>query len=657
MNNEKLTILYERLSHEDGRENESLSIENQKAYLEEYALRSGFKNLVHRTDDGWSGTRWDRPGFLQMTEDISRGSVGQILIKDMSRLGRDHLRVGLFLEQLREMNVRLIAVAEGIDTAKGEDDFMPFRNILAEWHARDTSRKIRAIFGARTAAGNHVTGALPYGYLHDPKDRQKWIVDEEAAPVVKRIFRSVIAGKNIAKITEELTAERILTPNAHWKSIGERTSRGAHNADPYKWSSATVINILKKEEYMGWKVLNKTGTENYKSKQRKPTPENRLVFKDAHPQIIDEETWNIVQRLRGTKRRVYKPDGEPNPLTGVLYCADCGAKMYHKRGTSGRPDHPHHEYVCSGYRHYSKSCTCHYIRVEVVEQLILDAIRRASRYAIENEAAFIQRVREEAALQQEAAVRESRRKLTKGKRRREEISRLIKKLYESYAADKIPENHFSELLAGYDAEQKNLDAELERLQAEIDRYNTDSVRADRFLELVKRHTEFTELTPTLLNEFVEKVVVHEAVKIEGKRTMQVDIYLNFIGKFDLPEQEAAQAATPEKKRKKKLRREMSEEQREILRKRDKERYARKTAAKKAAEEAARAEILKGTAYELPPQESEMQRSASSTPRFYCPTTPRPPSLTAPLCGTRLRESRKQKTHSLRGRLKSPCPTN
>lgn len=609
MNNEKLTILYERLSHEDGRENESLSIENQKAYLEEYALRSGFKNLVHRTDDGWSGTRWDRPGFLQMTEDISRGSVGQILIKDMSRLGRDHLRVGLFLEQLREMNVRLIAVAEGIDTAKGEDDFMPFRNILAEWHARDTSRKIRAIFGARTAAGNHVTGALPYGYLHDPKDRQKWIVDEEAAPVVKRIFRSVIAGKNIAKITEELTAERILTPNAHWKSIGERTSRGAHNADPYKWSSATVINILKKEEYMGWKVLNKTETENYKSKQRKPTPENRLVFKDAHPQIIDEETWNIVQRLRGTKRRVYKPDGEPNPLTGILYCADCGAKMYHKRGTSGRPDHPHHEYVCSGYRHYSKSCTCHYIRVEVVEQLILDAIRRASRYAIENEAAFIQRVREEAALQQEAAVRESRRKLTKGKRRREEISRLIKKLYESYAADKIPENHFSELLTGYDAEQKNLDTELERLQAEIDRYNTDSVRADRFLELVKRHTEFTELTPALLNEFVEKVVVHEAVKIEGKRTMQVDIYLNFIGKFDLPEQEAAQAATPEKKRKKKLRREMSEEQREILRKRDKERYARKTAAKKAAEEAARAEILKGTAYELPPQESEMQRRA------------------------------------------------
>ncbi len=609
MNNEKLTILYERLSHEDGRENESLSIENQKAYLEEYAVRNGLTNFVHRTDDGWSGTRWDRPGFLQMMEDIGRGGVGQILIKDMSRLGRDHLRVGLFLEQLRETGVRLIAVAEGIDTAQGEDDFMPFRNILAEWHARDTSRKIRAIFGARTAAGNHVTGALPYGYLHDPQDRQKWLVDEEAAAVVKRIFQSVIAGKNLAKIAEELTAEQVLTPAAHWRAIGERTSMGASGADPYKWATATLIQILKKEEYMGWKILNKTGTDSYKSKKRKATPESRLVFKDAHPQIIDEETWNIVQRLRGTKRRVYKLDGETNPLTGILYCADCGAKMYHKRGNTGRPDQPHHEYVCSSYRHYSKSCTCHYIRVSVVESLILDAIRRVSQYALENETAFVQRVRESAELQQETAVKESRKRLTKAKRRREEISRLVKKLYESYAIGKIPENHFTELLTGYDAEQKDLDTEIEKLQAEIDRYNTDSVRADRFLELVKRHTEFSELTPTLLNEFVEKVLVHEAVKIEGKRTMQVDIYLNFIGKFDLPEQEAEQEETPPQKRRKKRRHEMTEEQREILRQRDKERYARRVAGKKAAEEARRAEILKGTVYELPPQEGGERESA------------------------------------------------
>lgn len=609
MNSETLTILYERLSHEDGRENESLSIENQKAYLEEYATRNGFTNFVHRTDDGWSGTRWDRPGFLQMMNDIERGGVGTILIKDMSRLGRDHLRVGLFLEQLREMGVRLIAVAEGIDTAKGEDDFMPFRNIIAEWHARDTSRKIRAIFGARTAQGKHVTGALPYGYLHDKQDRQKWIVDEEAAPIVERIFQSVINGKSVTQISEELTAEKILTPAAHWRNIGERTSMGAHNADPTKWSIPTVIQILKKEEYMGWKILNKTGTESYKSKKRQATPDNKLIFKDAHPQIIDEETWKVVQRLRETRRRPERIGGAPNPLTGILYCADCGAKMYHKQGNTGRPNQPHQEYVCSSYRHYSRSCTCHYIRVSVVESLILEAIRRVSGYVRQNETEFIERVRETSAITQETAVKENRKKLTKSKRRREEISGLIKKLYESYAVGKIPEKHFSELLTGYDTEQETLDREIENLQTEIDRYNTDSVRADKFIELVKRHTEFTELSASLLNEFIEKVIVHEAVKTEGKRTMQVDIYLNFIGKFELPETEEQQEETPKRTSRKKLRRDMTEEQRNRERERDHQRYAQKVAAKKAAEEAARMAILQGTAYEVQPQKCAVDKIA------------------------------------------------
>jgi len=592
--NTKINILYERLSHEDGRENESLSIENQKAYLEDYAIKNGFTNIVHMTDDGWSGTRWDRPAFLKMMNEIERGNVNTILIKDMSRLGRDHLRVGLFLEQLREMGVRLIAVAESIDTEKGEDDFMPFRNIIAEWHARDTSRKIRAIFGARTAQGKHVTGAIPYGYLHDPQDRQRWIIDEEAAPVVQRIFRSIINGKSLTKIAEELTADKILTPNAHWQNIGASVCKGAHNADPTKWAIATVIVILKKEEYMGWKILNKTSSESYKSKKREKN-ENRLVFKDAHPVIIDEETWNIVQRLRGTKRRVYKLDGEPNPLTGILFCADCNEKMYHKKGYSGRADQPHHEYVCSSYRHYSRSCTCHYIRVCVLENLILTAIRRMSGYVRENETEFIERVRKESALQQESAVKDNRKNLTKSQRRREEISGYIRKLYESYAAEKIPEKHFSELLTGYDTEQTALDCEIEKLQAAIDSYNTDSVRADKFIELVKRHTEFNELSPTLLNEFVEKVIVHEAVKSNGKRTQDIDIYLNFIGKFELPEMETAEEP-PAKVSTKKLRRDMTEEEQQRERERDKIRYARKVAAKKAAEQAERAAILQGTPY-------------------------------------------------------------
>lgn len=612
MSNVKSTILYERLSHEDGRENESLSIENQKAYLEEYAIRNGFANFVHRTDDGWSGTRWDRPGFLQMMNDIERGGVGQILIKDMSRLGRDHLRVGLFLEQLREQGVRLIAVAEGIDTAKGEDDFMPFRNIIAEWHARDTSRKIRTIFDARTAAGKHVTGAVPYGYLHDPQDRQKWIVDPDAAPVVQRIFRSIIAGKTITQIAEELTAEKIPTPNAHWRNIGAKVSRGQYPADPYRWAVATVIVILKKEEYMGWKVLNKTGTDSYKSKKRQATPDNKLIFKGAHPAIIDEETWNIVQRLRETRRQRHKVGGEANPLTGILYCADCGHKMYHKQGNTGRADQPHHEYVCSSYRHYSRSCTCHYIRVPVIENLILTAIRRVSEYVRENETEFTEKVREKSALQQETAVKESRKKLAKSKRRREEISGLVKKLYEAYAADKIPENHFSDLLTGYDTEQAALDTEIAELQTLIDTYNTDSVRADKFIELVKRHTEFTELSAALLNEFVEKVIVHEADKSSGTRTQQVDIYLNFIGKFELPEPDG-EPEEPQKttgSRGRKLRRNMTEEELQRARESDHRYYARKVAAKKAAEQAERAAILQGTTYEIPSQESEGKKIAS-----------------------------------------------
>ena len=606
--NTKTTILYERLSHEDGRENESVSIENQKAYLEEYATRNGFTNLVHMADDGWSGTRWDRPAFLKMMDEVERGNVGQILIKDMSRLGRDHLRVGLILEQLREQGVRLIAVAENIDTAKGEDDFMPFRNIFAEWHARDTSRKIRAIFGARTAAGKRVTGAIIYGYIRDPQDRQKWILDEEAAPIVKRIFQGVIAGKTVTKIAEELTAENILTPTAHWAKIGAGMPK-PNKANPCFWAAGTIISILKCEEYMGLKILNKTIKESYKSKKREANPDNRLIFKDALPQIIDEETWNIVQRLRGTKRRVYKLDGEPYPLSGVLYCADCGAKLFHKRGSTGRDNQPHDEYVCSNYRHYTNSCTCHYIRVPVLEKLILESIRRTTKYVRENETEFLERVREESELQQEAAVKENRKKLTKAKRRRGEVSTLIKKLYENYALEKIPEATFTELLTGYTAEQAALDGETAELQAAVDRYNSDSVRADRFIELVKRHTEFTEFSPALLNEFIEKIIVHEAEKKNGKRTQKIDIYLSYIGKFELPELEEPQDETPIRTSKKKLRRDMTEEELQRAREIDHKRYAQKVAAKKAAEQAERTAILQGTPYEIQPEETPQRKTA------------------------------------------------
>ena len=614
MNTAKLTILYSRLSKEDERENESLSIENQKRYLEDYAYKNGITNILHLVDDGWSGTRWDRPAFLQMMEMIESKNVSQICIKDMSRLGRDHLRVGLFLEQLRDSNIRLVAVAENIDTSKGEDDFMPFRNLFAEWHARDTSRKIRAINDARTKDGKRVSGAIPYGYIHDPTDRQKWILDEAAAPTVKRIFQSVIEGKGVSIIADELSAEGILTPTAHWTKLGVGMP-GKPNANPTRWAPSAIASILKNEEYMGWKVLNKTVKENYKMKRREANPD-KLIFKDDHPAIIDEEMWSVVQRLRGTKRNRERVTGVPQPLTGVLYCSDCGYKMYHKQGKTGRV-RPHNEYVCTSYRHYSRDCTIHYIRAEAAEELILDTIRRTCNYVRKNEPEFIKRVHEVSATFQETAIKESKSKLVKSKRRRDEVTTLVKKLFESYGLGKIPENHFAELLKGYDEEQQTLDADIANLQSEIDTYNTETVKADKFIDLVNRHTEFTTFSPVLLNEFIEKVIIHEAVKVNGKRTQQVDIYLNFIGKFELPQSEYADIQEEPPKltgsRGRKLRKDMTEEELRHEREIDARYYAKKRAKRIAEEEQRRADILAGTTFEDTPKSIKSKSAIPKAP--------------------------------------------
>jgi DNA invertase Pin-like site-specific DNA recombinase/uncharacterized protein YbgA (DUF1722 family) len=600
----KLQIAYERLSRDDEQQGESNSITNQKALLEDYAKKHGYSNLTHLTDDGWSGTRWDRPGIMKLIEEVERGNVEVLLVKDMSRLGRDHLRVGLLLEQLREHEVRFIAIGESIDSSRGEDDFLPFRNIINEWAARDTSRKIRAVFNARTANGKHVTGAIPYGYIHNPEDRQVWLLDEEAAPVVQRIFRSVIEGKGVQIIANELSADKILTPAAHWNKIGAGMKKPF--TDPHKWSANTVTHILKKQEYMGWVVLNKTVKETYKSKRKENPLENRLVFKDCHTQIIDEETWTVVQRLRETKRKSQERlGGEPNPLTGVLYCSDCGHKLYNKLGRTGvRAKKPHNEYICSSYRHSTRSCTQHFIRTEVMENLILTSIRRISKYVQKNEKKFIECVHKASMLQKESTVKENKKKLSQSARRCDEISVLVKRLYESYALDKIPEKTFTELLAGYNTEQATLDIEIAELKTSIETYNTDSVRADKFIELVKRHTEFNEFSAALLNEFIEKVIIHEGVKVDGKRTQEIEIFFAFIGKFEAPltKKDLAELqkyeVVPVKKYKKKPRSEYTPEQLERERERDRQRFAKKRAERIAAEEAVRAGVLQGTSYEI-----------------------------------------------------------
>lgn len=539
----KFTALYERLSRDDELQGESNSIKNQKDLLEHYARQNGFTNTRHFTDDGWSGSNFDRPGFQSMIAEVEAGNVAAVIVKDMSRFGRDYLKVGFYTEVMfKEKGVRFIAINNGIDSENRTDsDFTPFLNIMNEFYVRDSSRKIRAIFKARMQEGKRVSPSIPYGYLRDPEDKQKLIIDPEPAAVVRRIFQMIIDGKGVCEIARTLSAEKILIPSAYAKKYHPENNHSKGYHDPCLWSATAISYILEKQEYMGHTILGKTTSDSYKSKKRRKTaPDELMIFKNTHPAIVDEETWHNAQRLRRTVRRQPKSGEPPSPLTGLLYCADCGAKLTQRRRNEAfRKYDSDNAFVCSAYRQLTRDCTMHYIKVSVVKSLILTAIRRASGYVRAHEEEFVRKVREASCIRKEEAVKENKRRLGKAKRRLGELDGLVKKLYETYASGKLPDKHFERLLAEYDSEQTALESSVVDLQAKIDSFNADSVRADKFIELVKRYTEFTELTTPMLNEFIEKVVVHEADKSTGERLQKVDIYLNFIGQFDaeLPTEE------------------------------------------------------------------------------------------------------------------------
>ncbi len=554
LNSIKITALYERLSRDDELQGESNSITNQKHFLEDYARKNGFVNIRHFIDDGVSGTTFDREGFQSMIAEVEAGNVAVIIVKDMSRFGRDYLKVGFYTEVMfKEKGVRFIAINNGIDSSNQQDsDFTPFLNIMNEWYARDSSRKIQAIFKARMQEGKRVSPSVPYGYRRDPDDKQHLIIDPEPAAVVRRIFKLVLEGNGVNRIADILYADKILIPSAYAEKYYPENQHSKSFHDPIRWTNQTIIHILEKREYMGHTVLGKTISESYKTKKRRKATEDELmIFENTHEAIIDEETWNNVQRLIETKRRPKKNGAPPCRLSGLLYCADCGSKLSHRYNSRNKYD-ADNSYGCSSYRQYTRNCTMHYIRVSVVEKLILETIREVSAYALSNEKEFVKKVREASDVQQEATMKEYRRRLGKAKRRHEELDDLVKKLYESFATGKIPEKHFDRLLSGYDAEQTALEAEMQELQTGLDRYGADSVRADRFLELVKRYTDFSELTTPMLNEFIEKVVVHEADKSTGDRVQKVDIYLNFIGAFTVPKMEAALTAEQEAREQRKL---------------------------------------------------------------------------------------------------------
>ena len=458
---EKITALYERLSHDDERAGESVSIENQKRLLEDYAEKMGFTNIRHFTDDGVRGTTFKRPGLDAMLDEIRAGNVATVIIKDQSRIGRDVVEVGLLKRTFDEYNVRFIAASDNLDTANGFDIMSIFRDVINEWYVADTSRKIKTVFKSRMEKGLRCSGSICYGYLASKEDKGEWIIDEEAAPVVKRIFQSVLAGESIAAIGRALRAEQIPIPSEHWKRIGAPV-RTAGYADPYAWSATTIGYILSRPEYMGRKVLGKTVCENYKTKStRKTTAEEQYIFEGAIPAIIDEETWHNVQRLRETKRRAPKTQNAPNRLTGLLYCAECGAKLTHRRNlVQGKwwDD----AFICGNYRQLTRDCTMHYIPTQKLEAAILSTIQRVSWYVRNNEAEFIERVREASDQRQEEAVKDSKTQLTKAKRRHKELDGLVKKLYEANATGKLPDKHFTRLFAEYDEEQAALEASIYR---------------------------------------------------------------------------------------------------------------------------------------------------------------------------------------------------
>ena len=547
--------MYERLSQDDERAGESNSITNQKRILEEYAHKYGFRNIYHITDDGYSGTRFDRPGFLEAMELVESGRVADWIVKDLSRYGRDHLRVGLYTERLRECGVRFIAVQDNVDSALGEDDFTPFRNIINEWAARDSSRKVKAVMKNKGMSGKRLTTVPIYGYTYDVDDKTKWIIDSEAATVVRRIYQMTIEGMGPHEIAKVLTLDKVERPSFYMNRRGIVPYKYPMD-EPYTWNGATVSSIISKLEYTGATVNFRSRKTSYKDKHSTPTQEDEwVIFPDTHEAIIEMEVWENAQRLRKTVKRTDSL-GEANPLTGKTFRADCGARMYNHRKPYATPQYtnpntgktymraPSDIYACSthsrGNRKFTKACSLHHIRTAVVRELVLDRIRRISEYVRGSEEEFVRKVREASTIQREEAAKSHRKRIAKNEKRIAELDMLFRKTYEDNAVGKLSDERFTQLSSSYEQEQADLKVQNATLQAELDAFNADSVKADRFIELAMKYTEFPELSAPMINEFVDKILVYEADKSSGKRVQRVDIYLNFIGEFSLQE------ATPER---------------------------------------------------------------------------------------------------------------
>ena len=530
----KIALLYERLSRDDELQGESFSIQNQKIMLEDFARRNGYPRFKHFTDDGVSGTRFDRPGFMAMMEEVEGGNVEAIIVKDMSRMGRDYLKVGQVMEILRQRGVRLIAINDNVDTEKGDNDMTPFLNIMYEFYARDTSRKIKSVFKAKGMSGKHLTGTVIYGYLWDEK-RENWLVDGEAATVVRRIFAMTLEGYGPYQIATRLAADKIEIPAVHLARHGEGVNKNKVFNDIYRWSTSTVVEILKKREYLGHTINFKT-RKHFKDKKSHYVDENEwTIFENTHDAIIDQETFDNVQRIRGNSRRYPDGYGETAPLTGLLYCADCGGKMYVHRTNNGKRIS---QYTCGQYSKTPVGALCptqHRINESVVLDLISGMLQAISDFAKSDRAAFIREVQEAQASQQDSDIKKKKRRLSAAQKRAGELERLVCKIYEDNALGRLPDARYAALDAQYAKEQEALAAEIAELEKAVSSYDQGKKSAEKFIALIDKYQGFGNMTNTMLNEFVEKILVHERDRKGSIETTQaVEVYFNFVGKYIPP---------------------------------------------------------------------------------------------------------------------------
>ena len=527
---DNITALYARLSQEDALDGESDSIANQKKILMKYSTDSGFPNPTFFIDDGVSGVTFDRPGWNEMIRLAEAGKVRTVIVKDMSRMGRDYLKVGYYTESFfAERDIRYIAVNDGVDSDKEDNDFTPFRNLFNDFYARDTSKKIRAVMRAKGNSGEHLCTNPPYGYQKDPADKKKWIVDEEAAEIVKRIFNLCIAGKGPMQIAKLLTAERVLTVKAHYaqrdgKLLPEK---------PYKWSPKSVAGILERPEYTGCTVNFKTYSKSHKLKKRLyNTPENQRIFPNTQPAIIEEQVFARVQELRENKRRPAKQAERQGLFSGLLYCADCGSKLHFATGKNMTPQQDC--YRCSRYKSNTGDCTMHFIREETLKLFVLQRIFDVTALFFDDAMAFEEAAKKQRFQEAEKEAKKRKREIAQAEKRIGELDRIFKRIYEDDISGTISHERFLKLSADYEAEQRELTEQVKTWREAVETLEQDQADFASFAAIVRKYVGIRELTPTIVNEFVKKIIVHAPDKSSGHRRQKIELVWNFIGEVNLP---------------------------------------------------------------------------------------------------------------------------